>query len=323
VTNAACARTVASNEVGGATSAPRGDTSALLLPPEHRESTMERSRQGTVTRKDRPMSMPALRNTFNRIVLAVMAFHAVAMPRSAAGQIAVVGSTVEEHTAAPGQTYEGTILTATPQAARIYQTDYHFFADGTSHFDAAASTPRSNAAWVKPSATSIVLPPNGEMTLGYSIAVPKIDTLRGTFWSALMVEGAPTAPPTASNKQVGLGAVVRYAVQLATHLPSSGSRKVAFQNQSQRTDSTGHRIVEVEVENIGERGYRPSMWVELYNEAGALLVRREQQRGLLYPGTSLRQRFDFDALPAGTYKAVVFADTGDDAVFATQYNLKF
>jgi hypothetical protein len=273
------------------------------------------------------MKMPALRITLNRIALTMAAAHAIAMPRPAAGQIAVVGSTVEEHTAAPGQTYEGTILirnlTAIPQAVRIYQTDYHFFADGTSHFDAAASTPRSNAAWVKPSATSIVIPPSSETTIGYSIAVPKIDSLRGTFWSALMVEGAPTAPPAASDKQVGLGAVVRYAVQLATHLPSPGSRKVAFLNQIQGTDSTGHRVMEVEVENIGDRGYRPSMWVELYNDAGALLGRREQQRGLLYPGTSLRQRFEFDALPAGTYKAVVFADTGDDAVFATQYKLQF
>jgi hypothetical protein len=273
------------------------------------------------------MQMPSLRITLNRLALAAVAVQAMAIARPAAGQIAVVGSTVEEHTAAPGQTYEGTVqirnMSGIPQAVRIYQTDYHFFADGTSHFDPAASTPRSNALWVKPSASSIVVPPNSETTLGYSIAVPKIDTLRGTFWSALMVEGAPSAPPAASNKQVGLGAVVRYAVQLATHLPAPGSRKVAFQNQTQRTDSAGHRILELEVENVGDRGYRPAMWVELYNDAGVLLGRREQQRGLLYPGTSLRQRFDFDVLPAGTYKAVVFADTGDDAVFATQYKLRF
>ena len=289
---------------------------------------MDAPRSGrAVNRKDSTMKMPAFRNTLSRVALTLLAAHAVAMPRTAAGQIAVVGSTVEEHTAVPGQTYEGTILvknlTAIPQAVHVYQTDYHFFADGTSHFDAPGSTPRSNAAWVKPSATSIVIPPNSETTIGYSIAVPKIDTLRGTFWSALMVEGAPTAPPAAANKQVGLGAVVRYAVQLATHLPAPGSRKVAFLNQTQTTDSTGHRIVQLEVENVGDRAYRPSMWVELYNDGGALLGRREQQRGLLYPGTSLRQRFEFDALPAGTYKAVVFADTGDDAVFATQYKLQF
>jgi hypothetical protein len=63
--------------------------------------------------------------------------------------------------------------------------------------------------------------------------------------------------------------------------------------------------------------------VELYDAAGALRGRREQQRGLMYPGTSVRQRFLFDTLPAGSYKAVIFADTGDDAVFATEYKLEF
>ena len=262
-----------------------------------------------------------------RVTLAALLLGAAAAPRAASAQISVVGSTVEEHTAAPGQSYEGTILvrnlTAELQRVRVYQTDYHFFADGTSHFDAAASTPRSNANWVKPSATSLIIPPNSETTVGYIITVPAVDSLRGTYWSALMVEGAPSAPPVASAKQVGLGSIVRYAVQLATHLPAPGSRKVSFSNQTLATDSAGHRVLELDVRNIGDRGYRPLVWVELYDAAGALRGRREQQRGLLYPGTSLRQRFVFDTLPAGSYKAVIFADTGDDAVFASEYKLEF
>lgn len=248
-------------------------------------------------------------------------------PAKGGAQIAVVGSTVEEHTAAPGQRYEGTILirnvTTEPQAVRVYQTDYHFFADGTSHFDEPGSTSRSNAAWIKPSVTTVAIPASSEVTIAYTVSVPSSDTLRGTYWSALMVEGAPTAPPAATSKQVGLGAVVRYAVQLATHLPVAGSRKVSFANQTVSADSLGRRVVELEVQNAGERGYRPNIWAELYDATGALRGRREQQRGLLYPGTSLRQRFVFDVLPAGSYKAVVFADTGDDSVFAAQYKIEF
>ncbi len=273
------------------------------------------------------MKPTSLLTSFFRLAPAALLIGAIVQPVRAGAQIAVVGSTVEEHTAAPGQSYEGTILirnlTRQPQSVRIYKSDYLFFADGTSHFDDAGTTRRSNANWIKPSATSVVVPPTGEITLGYTITVPASDTLRGTYWSALMVEGAPTAPPAAAAKQVGIGAVVRYAVQLATHLPKTGSRKVAFANQVLTTDSTGHRVVEMDVQNTGERAYRPNLWVELYDAAGVLRGRREQQRGLLYPGTSLKQRFVFDALPAGSYKAVVFADSGDDAVFAAQYKLIF
>lgn len=267
------------------------------------------------------------RSTFLRFAPVALLIGALVQPVRADAQISVVGNTVEEHTAAPGQSYEGTILvrnvTATPQSVRIYKTDYLFYANGTSHFDDPGTTPRSNANWIKPSASSIVVPPMGELTVGYTISVPASDTLRGTYWSALMIEGASSVPPSIGTKQVGVGAIVRYAVQLATHLPKTGSRKVAFSNQALSTDSTGHRVLELDVQNTGERAYRPNLWVELYDGNGVVRGRVEQQRGLLYPGTSLKQRFVFDALPAGSYKAVVFADSGDDAVFATQYKLDY
>ncbi len=273
------------------------------------------------------MMPTSLLNAISRFAPVALLMGALVQPVRAGAQIAVVGSTVEEHTAAPGQSYEGTILirnlTATPQPVRIYKSDYLFYADGTSHFDDAGTTPRSNANWVKPSASSVVVPPSGELTVGYTISVPANDSLTGTYWSAIMVEGAPTAPPPAAAKQVGIGAVVRYAVQLATHLPKTGSRKVAFLNQATSTDSLGQRVMEMDVQNLGERAYRPNLWVELYDATGILRGRREQQRGLLYPGTSLKQRFVFDVLPAGTYKAVVFADSGDDAVSAAQYKLVY
>jgi hypothetical protein len=214
-------------------------------------------------------------------------------------------------------------LTAEPQPVRIYQTDYRFSADGTSNFDSAGTVARSNAAWVRPSASSITIPPMADIVLNYAVTVPAIDSLRGTYWSTIMVEGQPRLPPQARRGEIGLGSVFRYAVQVATHLPTSGSRKVRLTRQGFLTDSTGARVLDVVVENTGERAYRPNLWVELYDGRGTLRKRIEKQRGLLYPGSSLKQRFDFGAVPAGVYKALVFADTGDETVSAAQYKLTF
>jgi hypothetical protein len=85
----------------------------------------------------------------------------------------------------------------------------------------------------------------------------------------------------------------------------------------------GSRALEIEVTNVGERGYRPLLWIELYDGKGKLATKSQQQRGLLYPGTSVKQRFDLGKIAEGDFKAVVFADTGDDAVFAAQYRLHF
>jgi hypothetical protein len=279
-----------------------------------------------------PAFVPTLRHPYLRHVAQLLSgvllvAPLLAMPSRASAQIAVVGNAVDEHEAGPGQRYVSSItvrnLTSEPQPVRIYQTDYRFSADGTSNFDNAGSLARSNAAWVKPSASSIMIPPRADVVLNYAVTVPAIDSLRGTYWSAIMVEGQPRLPPQAGRGEIGLGAVFRYAVQVATHLPTAGSRKVRITRQGFLTDSAGARVFDIVVENNGERAYRPNLWIELYDGRGVMRKRIEQQRGLLYPGTSLKQRFSFGAIPPGVYKALVFADTGDDTVSAAQYKLAF
>jgi hypothetical protein len=269
---------------------------------------------------------PVLRHGARLLSFMLLAALLFAAPSRANAQIAVVGNAVDEHEAGPGQRYVSSItvrnLTAEPQPVRIYQTDYRFSADGTSNFDSAGSVGRSTAAWIKPSASSLMIPPMADVVLNYEVTVPAIDSLRGTYWSAIMVEGQPRLPPQAGRGEIGLGAVFRYAVQVATHLPTTGSRKVRITRQGFRTEA-GSRVFDVVVENTGERAYRPNLWIELYDARGVMRKRIEQQRGLLYPGTSLKQRFAFGALPAGVYKALVFADTGDETVSAAQYRLTF
>ena len=244
-------------------------------------------------------------------------------------QIAVVGSTVEERTATAGESYVGTIvvrnLTQQDQPVRIYQTDYLFFADGTSHFDSVGSAPRSNGAWITPTVRSLLVAPGSEMTVSYTVKVPANESLRGTYWSAMMVEGAPTEAgrPSAGRPQVGLGAVVRYAVQLATHIRDTGSRKVSFANSRFLTNADSTQSFELEVRNDGERAYRPALWIEVYDEQGAMRANARAERGLLYPGTSLKQTFALGRLAPGTYRGIVFVDSGEDAVFAQQYTLRF
>ena len=241
-------------------------------------------------------------------------------------QIAV-GNSVEEHTASPGDNYLGMIqvrnLTSEPQPVRIYQTDYTFFADGTSHFDPVGSAQRSNAKWITPATSSIIVPPLGEMTVGYTVRVPLGDSLAGTYWSMIMLEGALNGGVPKGKGQLAIGSIMRYAVQIATHVGVSGSRKILFSKQSVFAAPDGSHSLELEVTNVGERGYRPLLWIELYDDKGKFQTKSQQQRGLLYPGTSVKQRFDLGKISAGNYKAVVFADTGDDAVFAAQYRLHF
>ena len=251
-----------------------------------------------------------------------------ALAERASAQIAVLSSTVEEKVASAGDRYTGTIVVSNPgtqeQVAHIYQTDYRFSWDGTSHFDEPGTSARSNATWITPQLTRVVVPPHGEVRVPYSVVIPAGDSLRGTYWSAIMVEGTPSeathrpdAAPGAPS--VAVGSVIRYAVQVATHIQATGTRDVRFEETAASKTDAGSTVLDLNVINAGERGYRPVLWVEVYDAAGVLKAKARQSRGLLFPGTSLRQHFDLGTLAPGSYKTVIFADTGEETVYAKQY----
>jgi len=256
----------------------------------------------------------------------------VVMSARAHAQLAVLSNLVEERTGSPGERYSGriTVVNTTNQAqtARIYQTDFRFAADGTSHTDDPGSSSRSNAPWVHPQMTRLSIAPGAQVSVPYSVDIPATDSLHGTYWSMIMIEGtdgASSAPSMvrAGEQGVGVGSVVRYAIQVATHIGSSGTRAVQFTNVNAVKNANGTGAVDLDVVNTGERGYRPTLWIEVYDAAGVLRAKGRQVRGLLYPGTSLRQHYDLGALPSGTYKALIFADTGVEPVFASQIALVF
>jgi hypothetical protein len=255
---------------------------------------------------------------------------AAGVSTTARGQISVLSSTVEEHTGAPGESYTGRIAisntSADSQAVRIYQTDYRFLANGTSSFDQAGSTPRSNAHWISLQSAQVVVGPHTAASVPYTVVIPRSDSLRGTYWSVVMVEGigAPaTLHSVADRPQVGITTVIRYAVQVATHIGSTGTRTIHLSAPRATQQPDSGAFIDADVENTGDRGYRPQLWIEIYDAQGKLRATAKQSRGLLYPGTSLHQRFALGVLPPGTYKAVVYADTGEDSVYAAQYTVVF
>jgi hypothetical protein len=206
---------------------------------------------------------------------------------------------------------------------RLYQTDYSFDADGRSRFDSAGQSSRSNARWITLARRSITLAPMSEVAVAYQVAVPTADALSGSYWSTIMVEAAPmNARPSASDTpQLGLGTVVRYATQVATHLGERTTRQLTF-SEAKVVAETDTALF-IDVKNTGDRAYRPAMWIEVYDERGTLSAKARQQRGLLYPGTSLRQKFALSGMKSGAYRVVVFADAGADAVFAAPFSVRF
>lgn len=255
-------------------------------------------------------------------VLAVAA--PLAAPAALAAQVSVISSTLEERQAAPGERYTGTVrlrnTSAGPQEARLYQTDYRFLADGRTFFAQPGTTPRSNAAWVQFNPARLTLAAGEEAVVAYAVSVPAGEEVRGSYWSVLMVETARPEPPAGARRGVGITPTVRYAVQVATHV-GQAERRIAFEG-ARLVERGGARALEVDVVNTGQQADRLELHVDLFDAEGAPAGRLTSARGLVYPGTSIHQRFELPALPAGTYRALLVVDTGGDEVFGAEYTLR-
>lgn len=247
-----------------------------------------------------------------------------------ASPVSVVGGLVQEFTLEPGGRAEGNIElrnnTDQPQEVRVYLNDYMFWARGEVAFGEPGSTPRSNARWITLAPQQLTLPPKGIDSVYYVIQVPPDENLKGTYWSVLMVE--PVArqlvePPAEGSDQVrmGLAVVLRYAVQMAVHIGQTGERSLRFA-EKRLVGKEGKQILELDVENTGERKLRPVVWAELFDAGGRSLGRFEGGRWGIYPGCSVRCRIDLSQVPAGKYRALVVADNGDEYVFGAQYELE-
>ena len=181
--------------------------------------------------------------------------------------------------------------------------------------------PRSNASWITFGPRQVSIPANEKMVINYQIQVPASDSLSGTYWSVFMVE--PTNPVEDVQKKNGISirTVMRYAIQLITHIEDTGHIQIKFLNTNVIKEGK-KRIMEIDIENTGERLARPFVWVEFYNVEGDHIGKFDGRIRRLYPSTSIRQKIDISAVPPDTYKALIIADCGNDEIFGINYTIR-
>lgn len=249
----------------------------------------------------------------------------------ARSQVTLMSSTLEEKDARAGDEYTGVIRlrndSAEPQEVKLYQTDYSFYADGTTNYDAAASQPRSNARWIAISPARLVVPPHGEAIAKYTVTVPS-DSKSGSYWSMIMAEGIATgsaesaSPNSAAKPQVGVQTSVRYGIQIVTHMPGAAARDARLENTAIRANDNG-RTLEFDLVNTGEVAFRPKLIAQVFDASGKQVEEFAADRGLVYPASSVRQRFELPAKLKGEHRVVLIADTGGDDLQGAQFRATF
>jgi hypothetical protein len=247
-------------------------------------------------------------------------------PASAAS-FSVVGSLVREATLEPGGSVEGWLEVQShadePQSLVVSLRDYTSEADGSNEYGAPGSVARSNTAWISFTPRQLTLEPHETQRVHYRVDVPGEEDRDGTFWGLLMIEPAVPEPGAVADgtPRVAIRTVVRYAVQIVTHVGTPAGGELAFE-RGQLSGEPGAASLAVDVRNVGEWRLAPRVWVELFDPDGGLVGRFEAKgRPGLFPGSSARYVLDLSGVGRGAYTAFTVADAGQEAVFGTEYPL--
>ncbi len=256
-------------------------------------------------------------------------FCSILLCEFATSGVSIPSGLTYETIAEPGKIYQGVIRLLNskkqPQEVKLHQTDYIFSYDGTSIYGDPGKAPRSNAGWIMFYPHRLVLLPGGRAAVKYTVRVPVDPGLIGTYWSMLMVEshspgGSKTSKPKEEKNKIVMTQKMRYGVQMITQIRDTGISDLRFmQPKVSKTD--GKRILQLNLENTGERWLRPSLWAVLYDDMGNEVGKFPGKGARLFPGTSARSKIDLSRAQPGIYKALVVADCGEDRLFGVHYTL--
>ena len=257
------------------------------------------------------------------IVLSVIMVCSFVLPTNAS--IVILNGLTHENISHPGEAYRGTIQIQNTgkkeQSVRIYQKDYWFSYTGESKHDEPGTLKRSNAGWITYNLELLTLDSSEVATIDFEVKTPDNDSLRGTYWSVIMVEGI--TPPDTSNINPGvrINTTIRYAIQIITNIGNTGASDIQFLNLELVRENENN-ILNVAIKNIGERMLRSEMSLELFDESGNSVGLIKSDKKKTFPGTSAKSTLMLEGIKPGNYNAVLVADCGEDRLFGTNLSLE-
>lgn len=248
------------------------------------------------------------------------------IPILSVASIEVLGSLKHVHNGSPGDTLRGEIKLhnseGTDQEVRIYQTDLLYNYEDYTFYDEPVTHARSNAKWINYSPKTVIVKANESRFIQYEIIIPQKDSLDGTFWSVLMVEGVNPIDPEQTG-ELNINTVTRYAIQMVSEINNKGLGELTFLNPTLIKEGK-NLFLAVDIVNTGHHYIAPEVSIELFNESGQSVKKITASKKGLYPKTSARFRLNLEGIASKTtYQSLIIADGKNEDVFGIEYVLYF
>lgn len=239
--------------------------------------------------------------------------------------VLILNGLSHENASQPGEKYRGQIEVLNngeeATSVKVYLRDYWFSYTGESTHNLPGTTKRSNANWISYNPKLLNLAPGEKAFIDFEVDVPESDTLAGTYWSVVMVEGIVPPDTTASSGGIKINTAIRYAIQIITNIGNTGTKDLQFLGLELGKKGTDP-VLNVAVENTGESILKPEMSIELFDASGNSVGVFKADRRKTFPGTSIKSSILLEGIKPGTYTAILVADCDEDHVFGTNISLE-
>jgi len=128
-------------------------------------------------------------------------------------------------------------------------------------------------------------------------------------------------PDRLKKDLLNISTLIRYGVQIVTHIGDSGEKNLKVLNKRLTRDENNNYIFLLELQNTGERWLLPRISLELYNETGILVKKITGEKVRLYPETSVSYRINLGDITEDKYQAFVLINNEIDSIWGGVYNL--
>jgi hypothetical protein len=157
----------------------------------------------------------------------------------------------------------------------------------------------------------LVLDPNEKYTYRFVINIPKNEKLKGSYWSAIMIDVDKPIKKDKISKTVNLDTKVRYAIGLLTNVNTYDEVSLDFQSIDIKKNETKKNL-EIKIINNSLFIEGVKLTLEVYDSEGKNILETTTKRSMVFPSFCKDFKVDISELSPGNYECILVADSRDE-----------
>lgn len=238
--------------------------------------------------------------------------------------IVVLNGLTHVYSGNAGDRIEGELIlmntTDLPQQITFKLNDVIFSCETNRFFTDTVSHKQSSLPWFQGSLMDKVLLPKEQFVYKYSIQIPKDQSLKGTYWSALMIEATKPVKEEQLTTNIQMDTKIRYAIGLITHVNQKENVNIDFEAISLNEDIDTVKSLKIGISNTSLFMEGVQLSLEIYDSKGFKVGERKSKREMVFPGACQQYELDISDLEKGEYECILTADSRKEFI-GTNINL--